>query len=185
MRCINTQGSVYFQEVNQWCYLALFSSAHNQWKASWFPWVRSYPLFIRCVTWTDHRAPSLQFIRVSKFHRLLWPNMGLTWDWSLMEVVIRTHSARTPIIVNCQLGKRRSTIAGVCDFPSEIESAIHEMWITRADNCEACPKLAASEPKCPYPNNTTSKYAAYAVGHISNYYVGTFRFCYCITTTIV
>lgn len=31
----------------------------------------------------------------------------------LMEVVIRTHSARTPIIVNCQLGKRRSTVTAI------------------------------------------------------------------------
>lgn len=31
----------------------------------------------------------------------------------LMEVVIRTHTTRTPIIVNCQLGKRRSTITAI------------------------------------------------------------------------
>jgi hypothetical protein len=37
-----------------------------------------------------------------------------------MEVVIRTHSAGTPIIVNCQLGKRRSTIAAVCDFSIDL-----------------------------------------------------------------
>ncbi|KAG9052633.1 hypothetical protein FS842_009475 [Serendipita sp. 407] len=31
----------------------------------------------------------------------------------LMEVVIRTHTARTPIIINCQLGKRRSTVTAI------------------------------------------------------------------------
>lgn len=32
---------------------------------------------------------------------------------SLVDVVVRTHSERTPIVLNCQLGRGRSTIASI------------------------------------------------------------------------
>jgi protein-tyrosine phosphatase len=35
----------------------------------------------------------------------------------LMDVVIRTHSSDTPIVVNCQLGRGRSTLTSV-SYPS-------------------------------------------------------------------
>lgn len=52
----------------------------------------------------------------------------------LIEVVIRTHASDTPIVVNCQLGRGRSTLTSVSRSGPHHQSGIEGLNFTPADH---------------------------------------------------